>query len=98
MVLTGELAGADAGTCTAAAGSEKRSEAARALVRGALRLDGDNVRVFRSVTSDALPTSVVGKNGNTEGMTVSEATVGAERNCVEKGVADAGSVKIEEES
>ena len=96
MVLTGELAGADAGT--AAARFEKRSEAARALVRGAILLDGDDVRVFLSVTSDALPKSVVGKNGNTDGTTVSEATVGAERNCVEKGVADAGSVKIEEES
>jgi hypothetical protein len=62
MVLTGELAGADAGT--AAARSEKRSKAARALVRGALRLDGDNVRVFLSVTSDASLKSFVENFGN----------------------------------
>ena len=75
-------------TGSAAAGTEKRSVTARAVVRGALLPDGDEARVFLPSASDALPKSVVGKNGNTEGMTASEATVGDESNCVENEVAE----------
>ena len=93
----GELACAEAGS--AAARTDTRSVTARALARGAFVPDGDEVRAFRPPSAkDVLPKFVVGKSGNTRGMTVSEATVGDERNCVENGVAEAssaGSVKIE---
>ena len=66
MALTGELACAEVGA--AAARSEKRSRATRALVRRAFLPDGDGLCAILSDTSDTLPKSFVENSGNSMGI------------------------------